>query len=57
LKFYTEIGEVVLQTGFNWEGIGNYETHTVLLAVGERVIGYKSRNDLYFPNYAWHYYF
>ncbi len=32
----------MLKTGFDWVA-GGYKTHTVILADGERVIGYKSR--------------
>jgi hypothetical protein len=43
LKFYSKDGAVVLKTGYDWVA-GSYKTHTVVLADGERVIGYKSRS-------------
>ena len=42
LKFYSKDGAVVLKTNYDWVANGN-KTHTVILADGERVIGYKSR--------------
>ncbi len=43
LKFYSKDGAVVLKTGFDWVADKYDKTHTVHLADGERVIGYKSR--------------
>jgi hypothetical protein len=51
LKFYSKDGAVVLKTGYDWVTKG-FITHKVILADGERVIGYKSRTD---PNFACHY--
>ena len=51
LKFYSKDGAVVMQTGWDWVAYG-WMTHTVHLADGERVIGYKSRAHL---PIAWHY--
>ena len=51
LKFYSKDGAVVLKTGYDWVANG-FKTHTVILADGERVIGYKSRVD---ATYAAHY--
>ena len=34
----------MLKTGYDWVAHGSYKTHTVILADGERVIGYKSRS-------------
>jgi hypothetical protein len=42
----------VLKTGFDWVAYDARKTHTVILADGERVIGYKSRGH---STYAWHY--
>ncbi len=41
----------MLKTNYDWVANGN-KTHTVILADGERVIGYKSRSD---ATAAWHY--
>ena len=41
-----------MQTEDDWEENDLNMTHTVYLADGERVIGYKSRSD---PTYAYHY--
>jgi len=41
----------VLKTSYDWVANGG-KTHTVILADGERVIGYKSRGD---PTYAYNY--
>ncbi len=54
LKFYSKDGAVVLKTGWDWVGKISYETHTVHLADGERVIGYKSRTYPDFPALAFH---
>ncbi len=43
LKFYSKDGAVVLKTGYDWVYYNGCKTHTVILADGERVIGYKSR--------------
>ncbi len=43
LKFYSKDGAVVLKTGWDWVAHSSCKTHTVVLADGERVIGYKSR--------------
>ncbi len=51
LKFYSKDGAVVLKTGRDWVASGR-KTHTVHLADGERVIGYKSGTH---PDYACHY--
>ena len=51
LKFYSKDGAVVLKTSYDWVANG-YKTHTVILADGERVIGYKSRSH---ATYAYHY--
>jgi hypothetical protein len=51
LKFYGKDGAVVMQNGQDWVA-GGYKTHTVHLADGERVIGYRSRAD---PESAFHY--
>jgi len=51
LKFYSKDGAVVLKTGYDWVA-GGCKTHTVILADGERVIGYKSRSH---ATNAWHY--
>ena len=45
LKFYSKDGAVVLETGLDWDDDDDYETNTVLLADGERIIGYKSRRN------------
>ncbi len=45
LKFYSKNGAVVLETGFDWDEIDYYKTHTVHLEDGERVIGYRSRSN------------
>ena len=47
LKFYSRDGAVILQAGADWIAWG-YNTHTVQLADGERVIGYKSRVDAHY---------
>ncbi len=52
LKFYSKDGAVVLKTGHNWVANSYCKTHTVILADGERVIGYKSRSH---ATNAWHY--
>ena len=52
LKFYSKDGAVVLKTGFDWVASSSYKTHTVILADGERVIGYKSRSH---ATHAYHY--
>jgi hypothetical protein len=49
LKFYSKDGAVVLKTGFDWVAYDYFKTHTVYLADGERVIGYKSRSGTNFP--------
>ncbi len=54
LKFYSKDGAVVLETGYDWVTGGYYNTHTVLLEEGERVIGYKSRTDPNYPDRAYH---
>ncbi len=51
LKFYSKDGAVVLKTR-DWVNHPNWQSHTVHLADGERVIGYKS---LVFPGDAVHY--
>ena len=40
----------MLKTGFDWVA-NNCKTHTVVLADGERVIGYKSRSDATYANH------
>ncbi len=42
----------MLKTGYDWVANSSSKTHTVILADGERVIGYKSRSD---ATYAYHY--
>ena len=53
LRFYSKDGELVLKTGYDWVA-NDWKTHTVRLADGERVIGYKSRVSIFNPNGAWH---
>ncbi len=42
----------MLKTGYDWLANSACKTHTVVLADGERVIGYKSRSH---ATYACHY--
>ncbi len=53
LKFYSENGAIVLQTGYDWDTKSWLKTHTVHLEDGERVIGYKSRVP--YPDHAFHF--
>ena len=53
LKFYNKDGFIVLESLWNWVGSYGRKTHTVHLADGERVIGYKSRS-FYEPTHYWH---
>ena len=52
LKFYGNDGSIVIRTGLDWVAYSGFKTHTVHLADGERVIGYKSRSH---PDYACHF--
>ena len=50
LKFYEKDGAVVLQTGYDWVSDIYSFSHRVYLEDGERIIGYRSRTDPYYPN-------
>jgi hypothetical protein len=54
LKFYSKDGEVVVKTRWGRFFLGK-KTHTVDLADGEQVIGYKSRSNPDYPNCPWHF--
>ena len=55
MKFYSMDGEVVLKTGWSSGGFSDWLKHTVDLADGEQVIGYKSRSNPDYPNCPWHF--
>ncbi len=44
-KLYAENGDIVLQTDYDWVGLG-WKTHTENLDEGERILGYISRTVL-----------
>jgi hypothetical protein len=51
VQLFDRDGNKVLET--LWEGFGGYKSHEVILEEGERIIGFKSKQN--HPNYdAWH---